>query len=187
MLANQLHQLQLLSKTMEHFADFGYVKQANKQLKRLNESKNLSIGALQGDGLGEKAQDAVNRYFRTGTSEAKKIKIAKGYENILNGSLRHSRAEIKPQLDPLTKKYRKTISNYIPENPSSDKWSDIRKTDDYAASNSGYLGFRTDPFKGYGGMMEEPVPKNDITLKNRSVIKGKIRNLDVTDRGINYQ
>jgi hypothetical protein len=41
--------------------------------------------------------------------------------------------------------------------PNTDAFTDVRKTDDLAASRSGYLGFRKDPFKGYGGMMEEPV------------------------------
>jgi hypothetical protein len=51
------------------------------------------------------------------------------------------------------------VSNNVRTN--SPNYSEIRPTDDKAASVSGYVGYQKDPFKGYGGMMEEPVPLNE--------------------------
>ena len=52
--------------------------------------------------------------------------------------------------------------------PDTKNYSDIRKVDDYAAAPTGYLGFQNDPYKGYGGMMEEPVPTTQRKITNRS-------------------
>ena len=133
---------------MQHFANFGYIKQANKQLKRLNEV--TSIPVVDGS-LGKTAKYLSNNYKTPPSEEI----------DFINRRKMATRAE---------RKYKASLKEKILQgNPTPDTqgFSDIRKTDDYAASPSGYLGFRTDPYKGYGGMMEEPVPvtRKQIKLK----------------------
>ena len=51
------------------------------------------------------------------------------------------------------------ISNNV--RTDSPNYSEIRPTSDKAASVSGYVGYQKDPYKGSGGLMEEPVPLNE--------------------------
>jgi hypothetical protein len=107
---------------MQHFANFGIVKQQNKALSR-------------------------------------KVTINQGIE-----------AASKP--------YQSRVGVPIPDKQN---FIDIRKVDDYAASPSGYLGFRTDPFKGYGGMMEEPVPTKKY--KRTETVKPSAEDIALVKRG----
>ena len=160
---------------MEHFANFGYVKQANKQLKKIQELKELDVNR----GLGEQAERLVKsntpKYMRNrnlkkdipeeiGTLRAVKRDDPNRYESMMagqegdyiyRGGARRKTNEVlrKP------KSYENVMYNpRTPELvPDKEAFSDIRKTKDTAASSTGYLGFRTDPYKGLGGMMEEPV------------------------------
>ena len=155
---------------MQHFADFGYVRTANKQLKRLHESKQAPSYLMPNrSGLGQEAQhyadpktfgDTLPFYSRAGAAKRKnntRVEVSR--------QLKLDNSNSDPLLDPYTKPYEKvSLVNKKQTNP---EWSDIRKTDDSAASSSGYLGFRTDPYKGYGGMMEEAVPSNELSKVNR--------------------
>ena len=134
---------------MEHFANFGYVKQANKQLKRLEEMKS----PYKGRKLGE-----ISDPSWSGTPA----------ESVVRGNIAATRnkrkdspfnAKIRDDLKYPYKKRMDISSEYRLDAP---EWSDVRKVKDDAASQSGYLGFRKDPFKGYGGMMEEAIPQNEI-------------------------
>lgn len=75
---------------------------------------------------------------------------------------RYTRKQRNDTTDPLTRPIITEVrtEEKSPEQLSRD-WSDIRKNLD-SAINSTYLGFRKDPFKGYGGMMEEPIPINEL-------------------------
>lgn len=130
---------------MQHFADFGYVKQANKQLKRIYETK---IDPVSARNLGELS--------------AKKYPPDKEYFNSMLTRGRYTRKQRNDTTDPLTRPIITEVrtEEKSPEQLSRD-WSDIRKNLD-SAINSTYLGFRKDPFKGYGGMMEEPIPINEL-------------------------
>ena len=156
---------------MQHFANFGIVKQANKQLKRLNElSISPSVRTSTGEGgLGRVAEHWASE--RSALQQGTPFYARAGHgKRLLNTRLGGDRAvRASANVDPLTRPYEKPYKpeGYIPENPKHPDWSDIRKTSDTAASTSGYLGFRTDPYKGYGGMMEEPVPRQDLLNKTR--------------------
>ena len=192
---------------MQHFthfrsfeADFGYVKQANKQLKRLNELKNNSLGTvaesvassdLKNVNLGE-AKRKINQNLTTSRRTSKKRDfytenpdiqdkdVFFDYEDtfpyITRGENRRQ-MRIETGLPPVSRKLKNsedTSSRYDSIQPSKelqvkklnrDDFTDIRKTKDTAASPTGYLGYRKDPYKGYGGMMEEPVDMSYSTLK----------------------
>lgn len=192
---------------MQHFthfrsfeADFGYVKQANKQLKRLNELKNNSLGTvaesvassdLKNVNLGE-AKRKVNQNLTTSRRTGKKRDfytenpdiqdkdVFFDYEDtfpyITRGENRRQ-MRIETGLPPVTRKLKNsedTSSRYDSIQPikelqvkklNRDDFTDIRRTKDTAASPTGYLGYRKDPYKGYGGMMEEPVDMSYSTLK----------------------
>jgi hypothetical protein len=180
-------------KQMQHFthfrsfgADFGIVKQANKQLKKLKESKSLYDETESLGTLSEKlvASGASPRLAKT------KLTANRGFY----------RENKKGLPDPLLQSPRENITSTVtilentPELPTKD-WSDIRKTGDTAASSTGYLGFRKDPYKGYGGMMEEPIPKEELfpnggkytrlqesTIKSR--VSGKTKQLPLTSKKI---
>ena len=71
-------------------------------------------------------------------------------------------------------------NTYVSEsgNGIDKNWSDVRQTDDKAASATGYLGFRKDPYKGYGGMMEESIPHKDFWTTHESKILGSKAKID---------
>ncbi|UQS94921.1 hypothetical protein Pam2_41 [Pseudanabaena phage Pam2] len=192
---------------MQHFthfrsfeADFGYVKQANKQLKRLNELKNNSLGTvaesvassdLKNVNLGE-AKRKINQNLTTSRRTSKKRDfytenpdiqdkdVFFDYEDtfpyITRGENRRQ-MRIETGLPPVSRKLKNsedTSSRYDFIQPSKElqvkklnrhDFTDIRRTKDTAASPTGYLGYRKDPYKGYGGMMEEPVDMSYSTLK----------------------
>ena len=129
---------------MQHFVNFGIIKRANKQLKKLEEIKSRSPDM---QGLGTLAQ---GRYDRG--------------EAIINSRKENSRMAREPLEDYLATPLRRTTKENVAQPLQLPKtgWSDIRQTSDAAISKTGYSGFRTDPFKGYGGMMEEPVPIEDL-------------------------
>lgn len=134
---------------MQHFINFGYVKQANKQLKRLQEMKSglpTPIGKIS-----EAASNSELRNVRAG--EAKQYLDSK-----IRGA-RYNRTSLSNQND-LSFPYKK---ENIPDTRKLEGWSESRRTLDSAASPTGYIGFRTDPYKGYGGMMEEPIPLEDLS------------------------
>lgn len=192
---------------MQHFthfrsfeADFGYVKQANKQLKRLNELKNNSLGTvaesvassdLKNVNLGE-AKRKVNQNLTTSRRTGKKRDfytenpdiqdkdVFFDYEDTFPYITRgENRRQMRREtgLPPVTRKLKNsedTSSRYDSIQPikelqvkklNRDDFTDIRRTKDTAASPTGYLGYRKDPYKGYGGMMEEPVDMSYSTLK----------------------
>jgi hypothetical protein len=129
---------------MQHFAHFGYVKAANKQLKKLQEIKSRSSDM---QGLGELAK---GRYDRG--------------EAIINSRKEYSRMAREPLEDYLASPLRRITKENVAQPLQVPKtgWSDIRQTSDDAISKTGYSGFRTDPHKGYGGMMEESIPIEDL-------------------------
>lgn len=147
---------------MKHFTNFGYVRDTNKQLKRLNDlqgvrvsipNKSRLIPSTRETGLGNIAGRVTN---------SSKQVVQEALENKLSAA-RAVRQDALRLQDPLTKPIRHSYNEYdAPPVLPKTGWSDIRKTDDRAASPTGYLGFRTDPYKGYGGMMEEPIPKPDL-------------------------
>lgn len=148
---------------MQHFVnfgtiDFGYVKAANKQLKRITDVKN---GYRLGVGI--KAQEYSNQ-------KVPKDVAKRNFDGMLADSREAKDYDLDPLRESVKSSYiKKRISN-APELPK-EGWSDIRKTDDRAASPSGYLGFRTDPHQGYGGMMEEPIPKEIVYPLGESRLK----------------
>ena len=113
---------------MQHFADFGIVKQQNRLKKKTWEKQPIVDAGV----------DNINRW------DINEARAMRNHEALPNEKV------LKGRLKPDTKNY-----------------YDVRQTNDHAASGSGYLGYQKDPFKGYGGMMEEPVPllQKKIKLK----------------------
>jgi hypothetical protein len=188
---------------MEHFANFGYVKTANKQLKRLNEIKSGNRGSL-----GSLAQETSSAELKNVVAGETKRSVNQNIKNTRNTGRKRdfytenpdiqdkdvffdyedafpyiTRGENRRQmrresgLPPVNRKLKNsedTSSRYDFVEPSKelqvkklnrDDFTDIRRTKDTAASSTGYLGYRKDPYKGYGGMMEEPVDMSYSTLK----------------------
>jgi len=186
---------------MQHFADFGVIKQQNKQLKR-----NAQLGKadeIYTKKYGKGVEDTLNeklKPFGSQTKPANTLRVAREslkpysfdtrdggntllkdeWYNDRGGNRTRLRKEAGlPQLmrkpkgyeykdlyapDPLKRDYVKT--------PDTKGFTDIRKTTDEAASPTGYLGFRTDSYKGMGGMMEEPV---DMVSTGVRMPKARIR------------
>lgn len=134
---------------MKHFANFGYVKAANKQLKRLQEMKS-GLPTPMGK-ISEAASNSELRGVRAG--EAKRY-----LESKIQGA-RHSRASVSNKND-LSFPYKKED---VPDSRKLEGWSESRRTLDSTAAPNGYLGYQKDPYKGYGGMMEEPIPMEDLS------------------------
>ena len=163
---------------MQHFthfgsleADFGYVKAANKQLKRLNEINRSKPSDADVHKLGITAFDVTN-----GLS-ADRVK-----QGLDSGLKRYRTAQRQNKKDSLSSPFMSKIrerDNMVENEPIIPKtgWSDVRYTKDNAASNSGYLGFRTDPHQGYGGMMEEPLPLDELFPKGRYTVQGKTKQM----------
>jgi len=158
---------------MEHFANFGVVKQANKQLRRLNE---LSIASKRDGGVLSWGEgDSLGNVANLLAGQKRAVTTPALKNHVENGVIPYAKKDIKEkqrdyrylkniESDPLKTNYiNEGVSYKIPS--TSPNFTDIRKTDDLAASTTGYLGFRTDPHKGYGGMMEEAIPPEDLLLK----------------------
>jgi hypothetical protein len=173
---------------MEHFANFGVVKQANKQLKRLQDLKGGNIGQqaahLLSPTITEGEQNRIlqsipmslnslrrnKRYASSGDSLGS-YKYPEMYEG-----MKHKGQDFFRGMDRLEENKRKVFRNPRGDEkyararqseliPDKESFNSIRKTDDRAASPTGYLGFRTDPYKGFGGMMEEPVDMISTGIK----------------------
>jgi hypothetical protein len=141
---------------MQHFTNFGYIKTANKQLRNLYETQPLYSSKKS---LGDTAANLV------GASNVR-VGIEKRSLDERKRGRRFNRAR---QKDELSLPYQKEIG--YETKPTKD-FTDIRRTLDTAASPTGYLGYRTDPFKGYGGMMEEPIPPQDLlNMKKKEVLQ----------------
>jgi len=160
-----------------NYAEFGYVKQANKQLKKLHELKsggskplgNLSESVANSELKNVSAGEAKsyldsrvrgNRYGRTNDSNSLGVN-GNNFEGSSNTLLRgQNRVENASPKERKPRSYENNEFDFPRKDavrPNAKDFTDIRKVDDYAASPTGYLGFRIDPYKGYGGMMEEPV------------------------------
>jgi len=148
---------------MQHFADFGIVKQSNKSLKQMYESK---TGGTHPNNLANptslgKLSDMTAKTTRQYPNEADWVKD--DAQELLTRGKRDRRTLRTREVDPLTRPLN-TVNDYKTEmlNPKLDKidgFSEVRANNDPIYKyGSGYTGFRTDPFKGYGGMMEEEVP-----------------------------
>lgn len=136
---------------MQHFANFGITRAANRIKK-----KEFQL-----------AQGNKNYLDNTGYDIATHQKVMGGWADDTPMFLAR---QSKPQYgydNPKAKVYEPSqkYSRIIKHIPNKDGFTDIRQTNDRAASPSGYLGFRTDPHKGYGGMMEEPVPITKTIIK----------------------
>lgn len=142
---------------MQHFADFGYVRQANKQLKRMYETK---IDPISAKNLGELS--------------AKKYPPDKEYFDSMLTRGRYTRKQDTSKVDPLTNPAKP--SALVVGDKTNNEWSEIRTTEDKAASPTTYLGYRKDPYKGYGGMMEEAIPSQDLNKRYRSRLTGNWAN-----------
>ena len=203
---------------MQHFANFGYVKQANKQLKKLNE---MSTAVRQPNhylqlpiSLGEQADyfkmvgqsrkkearsdvsSRVSRLRESNKRNPSKIdsytanpKIYGDNRTMLRGENRGVQEtygdiyrqrdaigdKTMPQKPPMRKpKSSEELEIYdrkIKGEPDFNSFTEVRVNSDPAIEGR-YLGFRKDPYKGYGGMMEEPV---DILPSNKKLPKARIR------------
>lgn len=163
---------------MQHFANFGIVKQSNKQLKNMHELK-INMNTRRNEGLmrplGETSAQAVKNID-------KYPKQKEGYEKFFKDVLLDNKKEARrlrgieaspttllrtqdPLTQPLGNPEYLHRSNLKVGASAKKDWSEIRKTDDTAASSSGFLGFRNDPYKGYGGMMEEAIPRAELIPK----------------------
>ncbi len=144
---------------MEHFANFGYIKQANKQLKNIYE--------LQGKGRNETVYSSLPKSISDLSLKVEKdIPVYNTRAGqILDGQKRQSRQGRKDKKDPLSIPYSKGRFPKYGEQ-TYDGFTDVRQVSDGALSRTGYAGFRTDPYKGYGGMMEEEVPRSAINKKD---------------------
>ena len=170
---------------MQHFADFGIVKQANKQLKKLNELKDYQKHREWDNQpkLGKTAQNMSDTLDyespRKNTKKRASLKkdILSNSKNIsgdMKKYVRNVNNNKQSNIDPLKKDYiKKSLVDL--DQSSNPNFSDIRKTTDRAASPTNYLGFRTDPYKGYGGMMEESIPKNELMTSEGWVRGNKVK------------
>ena len=184
---------------MKHFADFGYVRAANKRLKReidINQAKKAyreSPRAYSGS-LGDNEILGLYRY-RNKINPAKldsyttNPKIYGNDRTMLRGENRGVQADYGdsyrqldavgdktiPQKPPMRKpKSSEELEVYnrrIKGEPDFNSFTEVRANSDPAIEAS-HLGFRKDPFKGYGGMMEEPV---DLLPSTRRLPKARIR------------
>lgn len=178
---------------MQHFANFGVTKQANKQLKRLYEMRspyNASLGKM-----ADSSAYVVREAKSMSGAENLKRDIEKNAKAITDQEIRNKRWErnSSKKADPLEgwqppyndresakrviakrlENPRKIYSKNDHANPDFTGFTDIRRNTD-PAINATHLGFRTDPFKGYGGMMEEPVDYKKLIL-NRGVNRFDMR------------
>jgi len=159
---------------MQHFTNFGIIKQANKQLKNIYESKtggthpnNLanptSLGKLSG-----MTAKSIKQY----PDEVDWVK--NDAQELLARGKRDRRTLRTREVDPLATPAKPWE---LSAGDKTDKeWSEIRTTRDRAISPTTYLGFRKDPYKGYGGMMEEAIPSQDLNKRYRSRLSGNWAN-----------
>ena len=163
---------------MQHFADFGYVRTANKQLKRLNDLQGVRVSIPNKSRLIPSTRESGLGNIAGGVTNSSKQVVQEALENKLSAT-RAVRQDALRLQDPLTKpvKYSYQEGTLEPKTLPTKDWSDIRKTDDTAASSTNYLGFRKDPYKGYGGMMEEAIPNEDLYPDGISKVKMPISRL----------
>jgi hypothetical protein len=143
---------------MQHFANFGYVKQANKQLKKLNEFDHRPT---------KYSQDIAQLNSQFPEEKAGNLNYI---SKLMSGVQKDTRALRKRRVDPLSvpinSKKQIQYRGLEPNQATKNNWSEIRKTRDSATSDSGYLGFQNDPYKGLGGMMEEAIPREELSAIN---------------------
>jgi hypothetical protein len=77
---------------MQHFANFGIVKKANKALKRLNETKGFYMQGT-GEGLGEIARTTANKQLPQWKSQEQKKKVYDGRREQLASGLTRKRRQ----------------------------------------------------------------------------------------------
>jgi len=165
---------------MWFLVDFGYIKKANKQLKNLYE---LSGSKIRNGKLDKPTN--LGEYVTNITHNKKDIKLSNLMKETVNDTLKNNRQNSRywrgtdADKDILKKKYKLEKGTPKQDQSKNPNFTDIRKTDDSAASKNGYLGFRTDPYKGYGGMMEETVPDSELlqnkVWKRSNILKDKYR------------
>lgn len=167
---------------MEHFANFGVVKKANK-IKKNNfllqkgedlyaSSEGSSVRRLLDDGYtldsllyshGRSPRDGMAwsranvEFPQKPVKELPQYVATKNKARMLLGESRKAQRKAQDLPEVLRKPKTGEYSEPRANKPNLEAFTDVRKTEDRAASPTGYLGFRKDPFKGYGGMMEEPV------------------------------
>lgn len=160
---------------MQHFANFGITKQANKQLKRLYEMK--ATGKGEGrfpEGIGSVAKTAavltskgyppdMSRYTDTVNRAVRDERYRRNEKSLLNPDPLsgwrmpyNDRDSAKGMIKKRQATPRTISSTQDKSKPNLDDFTEVRANKD-PVINAGYLGFRKDPYKGYGGMMEEPV------------------------------
>lgn len=139
---------------MQHFANFGITRTANRLKK-----KEFQL-----------AQGNKNYLDNTGYDIATHQKVRGGWADdtpmfLARQSMQWDGNKYKND-NPKAKVYVPSEKYSSPKHiPITEGFTDIRRVSDRTASPSGYLGFRTDPYKGYGGMMEEPVPSTLVRIK----------------------
>ena len=151
---------------MQHFADFGYVRALNKDKRNL-------LDTMKGFGVDVTAnRDSINSGLKQLDSSGISS-LAKSNPDMLKRG-RQSREQVVDPLDSWQRPYNNglTARTKIAERKANPRkismggtttreldvngFTDIRPNND-PAIDATHLGFRKDPFKGYGGMMEEPV------------------------------
>ena len=146
---------------MQHFANFGAIRKANKIKKKTWEKDSTgNSGATRWD---------INeaRSMRNEENPDPLASWQRPYNNGLTARNKIAERRVNP---------RKISASNDLSKPNLDQFTDVRPNEDYAI-NAEYLGFRKDPFKGYGGMVEEPVDyKKKITNRgiNRFDMRGGV-------------
>ena len=122
-------------------------KQINKQLKRLHDIKKHSL-----TGIGQKAAHLLNSKLlpADSTPEYKARQMKQIKKVAIDSPLTLARRTSKRKGFP--------FGSLVIRKPDFDSFAEIRKTNDYAVSPTGYVGFRKDPHIGLGGMCEEGIP-----------------------------
>lgn len=135
---------------MQHFANFGITRTANRLKK-----KEFQLN-----------QGNKNYLSNTGYDIVTHEKVMGGFPDDTPMYLARQSMGKYGNDNPKAKVYMPSEKYSAPKHiPITEGFTDIRRVSDTAASPSGYLGFRTDPYKGYGGMMEEPVPSTLLRVK----------------------
>ena len=173
---------------MQHFVNFGYVKAANKQLKRLHEMKGEAAFP---QGIGSRAETAavltskgfpqdMPQYTKTANKAVSDERYRQNEKNItspdpLSGwRMPYNDRESAKKIIQKRQNSPRTLGTAQDQSkPNLDDFTDIRANKDPAIKAS-HLGFRKDPFKGYGGMVEEPVDYKK-KLMNRGINRFDMR------------
>jgi hypothetical protein len=141
---------------MQHFADFGITRTVNRLKKKQFQLDQGNKNYLNNTGYDIETHQKV----MGGWADDTPMYLAR--QSMYWDGNKYKNDNPKAKVYMPSEKY--STSKRI---PISEGFTDIRKVSDTAASPTGYLGFRKDPFKGFGGMMEEPVPtiKSGIKIK----------------------